>query len=577
MTCSVMPACLRNAIRLAGAVALVLPVVPGQAAAAEVLVPVAVEASASAATAGREVDRLPMELPPITVTGRRLRLPQARGRKVRLEDPELAGMIEPPPPVRPLSGSLSALALPVPLDASSALAPELDEESVPALGQLELGLGDALVGGPATWRGRIGGAAAWTADGLRLLTDGRFEMHALDGWSVLALDQHVAHERGAWAQLSLEGAHRRVGRRDITRQVVAVSAGWDEALPGATLSFSRAELGNQVVVWPGTTNTRTVQARWQLEGSRTGTLGSPDRPVRFGWTVGQVAHARDDGAGQDGMLLRASLSPEAWPLPVPDLELETGLGLTQLGQASYLDPTLRLTWQPRQPGIEGLPDAWHRPLQLWTGLSTHADWPTLASLLRRRDPVVARVDLRPVRVEPRLETGLSWRLTPGLHLGGEASVARVLDPVIWREAGSGLWQLQQDARWQPRTEARLALQWQPWETLSQQVEWAFEDLPVAGMRHQEVRLAHDSRWSGDLAVGLDLLLETDQLAGNLLDSGLAADGSAVRVEGTVGLPLGMRWEVFARATSWPLVALREPAPGFYMRPALLVLGASRGF
>lgn len=570
---------MRLGLRLVAATAALTILAPLSALAAEseVLLPVALEASASAAQAGREAERLPMELPPITVTGRRLRLPQARGRKVRLDDPDLAGMIEPPPPVRPLSGSLSTLVLPVPLERGREGDSEADAEPVPALGQLELALGDALLGGPSTWRGRMGGAAAWSTGGFTLLSDARAEWHALDGWSTLALDQHIAHERGGWAQLGFEGAHRRSGRYDLTRQVVEVSAGWDEALPGAVLTFSRAELANQITVGPWRTTTRTTQARWQLEGTRTVTPGALGLPLRLDWTVGQVGHSREEHTANDGMVLRTMVAAEPWTMPVADVNLEAGLGATQLGASSYLDPALRLRWEPRLPGRAAEPDAWHRPLQLWSGLSTHADWPTLATLLRRRDPVVSRLSLRPVRVEPRWESGLSWRLAPELFLSGEASLARVLDPVVWREAGGGLWSIQQDARWQARTEARLALHWQPWETFAQQVEWAFEDLPVAGVRHQELRLAHDARWAGDWAVGFDVLLEADHLSGAWLESGKAAEGSAVRIEGTVGVPVGASWEVFGRATSWPIVALREPAPGYYMRPALLVLGVSRGF
>ncbi|MBM3259951.1 MAG: hypothetical protein FJY99_09420 [Candidatus Sericytochromatia bacterium] len=550
---------------------------PAMALESEALVPVVLEASASAAQAGREAERLPMELPPITVTGRRLRLPQARGRKVRLDDPDLAGMIEPPLPVRPMSGSLSSLVLPVPLERPGDEGATLDANPVPAIAQLELALGDALLGGPSTWRGRLGGAAAWTLGGFTLLSDARAEWHALDGWSTLAFDQHIAHERGGWAQMGLEGVHRRTGRYDLTRQVLEVSAGWDEALPDAVLTFSRAELANQITVGPWRTTMGTTQTRWQLEGTRTVTPGALGLPLRLDWTVGQVGHSREEDSANDGMVLRTMVAAEPWTLPVADLDLEAGLGATQLGASSYLDPALRLKWAPRLPGRTAEPEAWQRPLQLWSGLSTHADWPTLATLLRRRDPVVARMSLRPVRVEPRWESGLSWRLAPDLFLSSEASLARVLDPVVWREAGGGLWSIQQDPRWQPRTEARLALQWQPWEGFAQQVEWAFEDLPVAGVRHQELRLAHDARWAGDWAVGLDVLLEADQLSGAWLESGKAAEGSAVRIEGTVGVPLGASWEVFGRATSWPIIALREPAPGYYMRPALLVLGASRGF
>ncbi|MEB3299048.1 MAG: hypothetical protein VKO21_06135 [Candidatus Sericytochromatia bacterium] len=527
-----------------------------------------------ASETGREAERLPMELPQITVTGRRLRLPKGKGRKLALEDPDWAGMIEPPPPVRALSGTLGSLQLPVPPERPEARGHVGEPPKEASLTILELGLGDLALGVPSRWRGRVGGAGAWQTGDWHLLTDTRAELNALEGWSTWSLDQEILHGTGAWVHLGLEAAHRQVGRQEVVRQGVEIAASWDDACSGCTLTFGRAEVESRTPAGPWLASQRASQTRWQLEGRRDVEWGPG---FRADWTFGQVAGEGGEPDGRQGLLARGRLSARPWQDLPEGLSLELGLGGTQLGTTSYLDPAVRMAWQPSLPAQEGLPEQTHLPLEMGVALASHADWPDLAGLLRRRDPVLGRLGLRPVRVEPRLEGTVSWRLAPEWYVSGHVSAARVLDAVVWREVGSGMWSIRQDPRWQPRLEAGAVLQWQPAESWSQELTWSLEDLPWAGVRHQELRLAHDARWPLDLVAGLDVLLEADALSGSWLLSGQAAEGSAVRLEGVISRAVDERTEAFVRATSWPLVALREPAPGFYMRPALLVAGLSRRF
>ncbi|MBU6429870.1 MAG: hypothetical protein KGR26_12730, partial [Cyanobacteria bacterium REEB65] len=339
--------------------------------------PVPPALSLASASAGLPDEKLPVELPAITVIGHQGELPDAgSGRKLAPDAAAQLRILPPPAPDRATNDFLSQLELAVPhapLPGANLPNPSDRQPLTQAWGAL--GSLPLLFGGPRYDFGLSHGQAFGS---LISLTDLAANSNGLDQWSSLQAQERLAWGDDGWAQLSYRRNQQAPGSQTSLQEGGAAEADWQQDRLKLHLGL---DLGH-VQVWPvealGTApSVSSLDESWLYDvgamGSYSPDLRWPGHALRLTGILGQQGSSETGLAGWSAPHVAAGAS-DTWSIN-PLWGLQYGLGAATMRQVTYLDPRAKLLYHPGAAADLSATGPLHdSPTTVWLGLQTHTDF-----------------------------------------------------------------------------------------------------------------------------------------------------------------------------------------------------------
>lgn len=450
--------------------------------------------AAAPAAAADPDDKLPAQLPSVTIQGEDLSSPGLDGQGKLAP----AGSISPqrvrlPEPHQRRATSEGNRALMVSVTPSTLEGPSALPQAVMPytsvlggwgpLTQFRVGLYDARLWGPAVGITEIDGRAGIDWSGWR-------GKEWVDWAGVGRLN--LEGQGFGWTRGALQGG----------QSFLAVGAehGESENLL-ARLDVQRGQLGTGLAaaspIGPGTLTTSLARAFAQYRPAPAGdhqpTLQLTAQHRTWGALGGPEAYA---------------LASDFWSLS-DTVQLEAGLGGGYWGLEPILDPKVAFHYRPQAS------------THLFAGMRTQSELPDFSALYMRRPASEANNSLQAERVEGLAELGGSHRLSEALWASLSGSLRRSHRHIYFADpSGTGLWRPLNAAveQWSPQADGQLQLQWAP--AVSQTLGYNFNTVQPLGFSEHRVGTHLDSRFLDQkLGVGFGLEGRFAALSSQLLPGG----------------------------------------------------------
>jgi hypothetical protein len=417
----------------------------------------ALPAAALAAETGKPAadpdEKLPAQLPSVTIQGRDLSGTGDRGNKVSPTVSTGASRIRLPEPAqrratREDNRGLMVNVTPSTLEPPAALpGPRLPYTSLTAgwgpLTQYRLGLYDARMWGPALGITDLAGRAGWDWSG----------WHAKEalGWPGIGRADLQAHGFG-WDRGGARGGQTWLAGTLEHGEGTDMLAGLD--LDRGILETSRGGVATGSM--QAMTGTARAQWRPKVEGEHQPQLDGKAQYRQWGIQNGGEGYAS---------------ARDFWSLS-DQVQLEGGLGGGYWGREAIVDPLAVFHYRPTPSS------------HLYAGLKTASELPNFAALYLNRGSSAISPDLQSERVEGWATLGGSHRLSEALWGSLDLGLRRSHRHIFWADtAGLGQW-LPLNAgseQWSPTANARLQLQLGD----GPQIELGYAGLAVMPMGRQD--------------------------------------------------------------------------------------------
>lgn len=529
--------------------------------------------------AGLPDEKLPVDLPAITVIGHRTHPDARSGSKLAPNTAAELMALPPPPPERATDDFLSRMRLstPQPPTAAIDLEPRGDRQPftqiwgelggmpAPGLARYDLGLSHGREIGPAL-----------------SLTDLRAYASQLDQWSILKASERLSWGATSWANFSYRRDQETPGVESALQEGGGADARWTEN----QLAFKLGAHLGHVQVWPieaQASNSVPLVAStdetwmYDLAGAATYTpaLGwaghSPDVRLLLG----------DQGTTETGLsgwsAPRVELGARDTWIVQPAWGLTYGLAATTMGQADYLDPAVKVDFRPgghASEGAQGLVS--ESPTDLWVSASTRTDLPDFARLYLDRLQVAGNGDLRPERTQPEVALGASERFSDKLYGDASLTFGNVLDFIYLAQTPQGLWQPRNFASWQGVYDVRAGAQYLWTDGNIWHFDLDVQQAAALGQTLESIGATHQSRWlDGKLTLSLGTSLQYVQLGPSQTFG--PGNGLAWLANWQVGYMIAPNWQLYASGDDWHVVTAEEPGPGYFATPALASGGLKVSF
>ncbi|MBI6546045.1 MAG: hypothetical protein HY692_04580 [Cyanobacteria bacterium NC_groundwater_1444_Ag_S-0.65um_54_12] len=523
----------------------------------------------------RSAEKLPIALPALTIEGRQERPDVASGSKLAPIASTTATLLPATQPARATLDLLQQLQFPVPPPA------EVAAKTVETVDRLPYtawwgGLGGLPLSATQMGRYDLGLYHGQRWGPVLAVTDLAILAHDLDRWSSWRLQEQLSWSEVAWATLALRRAEQAVDSAWALQQGASSEVNWTRD----RLTFRLAAEGGQVSSItarpsPGIAASATTVSLYDIAAQAIHELdlGWEDHLTKLELLLGQQG-ASGGGGGWASPHLRLKVT-DFWIMPEYALSFDYGLGLALARRVPYLDPALRVQWQPGAisgPGLE-LPSA---PTQLWASLQTETRLPNFEELYQGRMRMVGNAELYPQRAEPKLELGIGHRFSERWYANVTARYLRVKDWIYPRSSAGSLWQPWNFQFWQSVYEWEALSQFLWSEQLMQQLSWRLQKADKLGQLLQTVSMRHDSAWLDgrlQLAIGTSLnyiLLGAEQ-------NGVPGIGSDWLADWQISYRLTPLWQVYLAGNDWHVIPPREPAAGYFATPALISAGIKANF
>jgi hypothetical protein len=490
-------------------------------------------ASGTKPAGGTETDeKLPAQLPSVTIQGQDLSNANDRGNKIA---PSAAGTsrirLPEPPQRRATRDNNKALMVdvtPSTLEAPSALpGSRLPYTSLLGgygpLTQYRLGIYDARTWGPVLGITDLSGHAGWDWSGWHAQEDldwtaiGRAEFTATG----FAWGKSVNHGNQTYFQGVLD---------HDAGQGFSIGLDGDRGTLGAIHSgVADTDLNAQV---------GRVRGRWQP------TVSGEHQPQ-----VDLTGQYRQWGI-QSGAESYLSVS-DFWSLS-DQVQLQGGLGGGYWGREPILDPQVTFHYRPAP--------ATH----LYVGLKTASELPDFASLYLQRPATAAATDLQAERVEGWATMGGSHRLSDALWGSLDFGFRRSFRHIYWADSqNTGLWTPTNAAmqQWMPTGAARLQYQW----TDGPSIELGYAGLavyPLGNTEHTADAKMDLHLLDQRLGVSLGVDARYAALSAAQLPGGGTALGAFAKAQ--ITYQLTPDWSVGVHAADVPLTL--DPTGATYFAP-----------
>lgn len=475
-------------------------------------------------------DKLPAQLPSVTIQGEDLSSPGKDGQgKLAPTGPANVQRVRLPEPAQRRATSEGNRALmvsvtPSTLEGQNAL-PQAVMPYTSVLGgygppaQFRVGLYDARLWGPAVGITEVDGRSGIDWSGWR-------GKEWIDWAGVGRLN--LEGQGFAWTRGALQGG----------QSFLAAGAEHGESEDFlARFDLQRGSLGTGLAaaspIAPGGMTTMLargfVQVRPAAVGDHQPTLQLTAQHRTWGTLSGPEAYA---------------LASDFWSLS-DAVQLEAGLGGGYWGLEPILDPRVAFHYRPQAS------------THLFAGLRTQSELPDFTSLYLRRPASQANAALRAERIEGLAELGGSHRVSESLWASLSGALRRSHRHIYWADpTGIGLWTPLNAAseQWSPSADGRLQMQWLP--NISQSLGYRFNTVQPLGFTEQRLGTSVDGRFMDQkLGVGLGLEGRWAALSSQQMPGG--GNGFGVFAEAELEYVLTKDVSVSFSATDVPL-ALTQP-------------------
>lgn len=456
-------------------------------------------AAAPAASAPERDEKLPAQLPSVTIQGEDLSTATGNGGKLTPTASVGAQRVRLPEPAQRRATSegnrsLMVSVTPSTLESQAPLPqPQMPYTSILGgygpITQFRVGLYDARAWGPVLGITEVDGRSGWDWSGWR----GKEWLN----WTGVGR-LNVEGQGFAWNKGALQGGQSFLGG--------GYEYGESETFM-ARLDVNRGGLGSSMAaaspVAPGDLATALARGTVQFRPAAVG-----DHQTSFSLTAQQRVWGSLSGP-------EAYLSAnDFWSLS-DAVQLEAGLGGGQWGFEPILDPKVAFHYRPQGS------------THLFASLRTQSELPDFQALYLRRPASRANTALQSERVEGWAEVGGNHRLSENLWASVTGGLRRSHRHIYWADPqGTGLWTpLNATAtQWEPTADGRLQLQWLP--NLSQDLAYRFDTVQPLGTTEHRVGTSFDGRFLDQklgLGLGVDarwVTLSALQLPGGGVGSGL---------------------------------------------------------
>lgn len=507
--------------------------------------------------------RLPIALPEIRVIGPEPRPEVNAGAKLPLEatasvgNLPLATLLE-----RATFEWLNTLTIPVPEPPDRAPEVGVSVDRLP-YSNLNLGLGSLPLGGLHTGSYDFGLYHGRRVGPILTVTDLGFNAHGLDGWSNLHLAERFAWDQGGAAALAYRRQEQTPFEASALQEGMQLDGSWEAVQAGIRLQLG-ADVGridSHGATSEGSATVYNAVSRLDF----TPDYEFPGHSLKIGLEMG---HHGAFGSGGQG-----------WAFPALGLEaadrfkvlgngaIEASVGLALFRNTPYADPGFRLEFRPILQ--EDLAPA----TELWADVRTDTHLPRFEKLYQSRLRVIGNPELRPQRIEPRVELGAGHRFSGRLYGSAQVAMSRTLDWIHYVPAGAGLWRPANYDGWQTVMDVKLQSQYTHSETSGQRATLNLSNPFALGERVFTIGTIHDSIWLDDrLEVSLGTEVDHVEFSG----SRGKAQGLDWSAHWEVGYRIGQGWRVMLTGKDWHIWQ-HEPAPGYFAKPALISVGTKFDF
>lgn len=558
----------------------------------------------------RPAEKLPIDLPELKVIGHEVKPDVSAGAKLPLDASASVSALPPPPPARATTELLDKLRLPVPPPPDAELEGGVASDRIP-YSSVWTGLGSIPLGGLHTGIYDFGFYHGRRVGPVVSITDFGFGSHGLDRWSSLRLDQQFAWNDTAWASFGLRREQQTPGVATALQEGVTLQASWAQGPISFHLDGVGGHLESGPVPGPAAESAGGGEAAGSAGGggSTVATGAAPsgstwlygmsgtldfepdlwfdDHLIKLGLQLGHLGATGPAGAGWASPLVAARASDRFHPRERTSVDAE--LGLTLFRQATYLDPSVRLTFRPGDSGpsppwlpgdsatlvpggAEGSrpPGADEResPTELWLGLGASTRIPDFETTYLSRLRTVGNADLRPQQTQPRLELGAGHRFTDRLYGTATAGAARVVDGIHYAPVGAGLWQPRNFAVPQTVLDLGFDSQYLWSETVLQRFDMKIRNQTGLGERQFSAGTGYESLLlDGQLAVSVGTRVDYVEL-GATQGGGQGVDW---RTDWEIGYRIAPAWQLYVAGRDWH-VWQQEPSAGYFAAPARITAG-----
>lgn len=499
---------------------------------------------APASKTGASKDKLPIELPSVTIRGEDESVaPLKGGSKLAPLDPHapLSQL-----PVAPNAKQPGALEL-----AIETIRPEIRPASeslpVPRTEWTELELGVGALYELGVFHGReIAGA----------VTESELALDSAWPWLRARLGVDATWNQ-ATAGLGLRHVQEDlVGGDRLLIQSMELGGNWqrDDLLTDGALDFGWVQApasNNNGLLQDQSSWTRALKAgaTWKPQGLE-GHL--PELSATLG-------HRETDRRSDATAYLRAF---DHWTID-PRWSVEAALGGGLFVGMPVLDPMARVSFRPDDP------------TEISVALMTTSDMPDFEELYLSRRLVVGNGGLLPSRSDLVATLSGSHRLNDLWHAFASVDYRRVSRYMIWEDP-------EQDGLWQPTNSAANAPQdvmsallsgtYQIGDVGSQRFHYRIEGAQPLGIMHQEAGALHQRVLIRDrLTVEAGASIVLDQLSA-AQTAGVAGSGWQIVAQAGANLRLTDRIGLYGKVQDWPL-ATRQPSLNYYAPFGLALVGA----
>ncbi len=516
-------------------------------------------------------EKLPVELPAITVIGHQQHPEARRGSKLTPgTDAELMAL--PPPALARATNDFLAhmqLAVPAPPGPPAHIPAAADREpytaiwgdlgGVPEPGMLRYDFGFA--------HGRVIGSAL-------SLTDLRAFANGLDRWSVVKANERLSWGPTNWADLSYRRDQETPGTQATLQEGGSARARWDRhrLSLGLGVDLGHVQVGDIRADVQGGPALSSSDETWlydlAVDASYAPKLAWRAHALKLDLLVGQQGTSETGTPGWSAPHAEIG-AQDTWSLD-PRWRLDYGLAATTLGQVGYLDPAVKVSFLPGGgAGLHAGGLLRESPTKLWLAARTTTDLPGFSRLYLDRLQVEGNGSLRPERTQPEAEIGAGHRFSDKLYGDASFRYGDVLDFIYYGQAGQGLWQPRNFASWQGVYQVRAGAQYLFGDGFVQHFDIKVQDATALGQILESIGTRHESSWlGGKLTASVGTSLEYAQLGPTQAPGGSAA-GMAWLASWDVGYEIAPGWKLYCSGNDWHVLALQEPAPGYFATPALV--------
>ncbi len=516
-------------------------------------------------------EKLPVELPAITVIGHQQHPAADKGSKLTPgTDAEL--MTLPPPALARATNDLLSrmqLDVPAPPGPPSRIPAAADRQPYSAIWG-ELG----GVPEPGSLRYDFGFTHGRVIGPALSLTDVRALANGLDRWSEVKANERLSWGPTDWADLSYRRDQETPGSQATLQEGGSARATWNRGRMslGLGVDLGHVQVGDIQAYVQGGPALSSSDETWlydlAVNASYAPKLSWHAHALKLDLLVGQQGTSETGVPGWSAPHAEIG-AQDTWSLD-RRWRLDYGLAATTLGQVAYLDPAVKVSFLPgggvavRAAGLLR-----ESPTQLWLAARTDTDLPGFSNLYLDRLQVEGNGTLRPERTQPQVEIGAGHRFSDKLYGDASFRYGDVLDFIYYGQAGQGLWQPRNFESWQGVYQVRAGAQYLFGDGFVQHFDMKIQDATGLGQILESIGTRHESSWlGGKLTASVGTSLQYAQLGSMQVVGGQAA-GMAWLASWHVGYEVAPGWQIYCSGNDWHVLALQEPAPGYFATPALV--------